>query len=122
MNENKPAAVDGLVTQLHARTLAAEAEEAANGFLWLTVWHGDLESDDDMQRVQALSDAAWSWADRWPGCVCTQGGNDYWAVRIGPPAPDPADLLADLETLAAELAPTSPATGRTWWRIHRGRP
>ena len=127
MNDPPPGnTADELLTALRGQALAEEAADYLAGRRWLTVWHGDLESADDVRRVEALASESAELASRWPGCVIRrQGGNDYSATLFGAVAgvPSPDQLADTLATFAAGIAPTHPALGaRTWWRIVRADP
>lgn len=113
-------AAEEALAQLHGRALAAETEDHLAGRAWVTVWHGDLESEQDARLVADLADRAEEYARRWPGCVVLrQGGNDYSSVLFGPAgvdAPAAAELAAQWAAYAEQIAPVSPAC-RTWWKV-----
>jgi hypothetical protein len=98
-----------------------ENEDYILGHVWVIVWHGVLETDDDELRITALADKAESLRSRWPGCVVRrQGGDDYTATLFGPAegAPPPKDLADQWSAFATETAPTHPMLDNTiLWHI-----
>lgn len=98
-----------LLDHLDAEHLVAEAQDAAHGIHWVTIEHGDPETDDDIALLRQLHDLAWS-APSDEATVSTRGGNDYWSVRVGGPAA--VRLIDQIATLANQLNPG-------WWHIRR---
>lgn len=88
--------------------LLAEAAAAAAGCRHLAAWHGDLESDQDVQRLGRLTRLFW---EHPAGHArSTRGGNDSTTFVAGPPSQDAEQVLAAVARLAATLDPG-------WWRI-----
>ena len=88
------------------RRLAAAAGELAAGRHSLTVVHGDLETQADADRYEALHHAFAEFAgERYHR---TQGGNDVTTFTVGPPAAAP--VVDALARRAHELNPG-------WWEI-----
>ena len=50
-----------LLARIRQQALVDEAEQAAHGIRHLTVVHGDMETDEDVQRMREL----WQWADAY---------------------------------------------------------
>ncbi len=88
--------------------LLAEVAEATAGYRHLTIWHGDLETDQDVERLGRLTRLFW---EHPAGHArSTRGGNDSTTFVAGPPSQDAEQTLAEVERLAATLDPG-------WWRI-----
>ncbi len=99
---------DAMLEVFAQHRLLAEAAEAAAGYRHLTIWHGDLESDQDVERLGRLTRLFW---EHPAGHArSTRGGNDYTTFVAGPPSQDAEQVLAEVERLAATLDPG-------WWRI-----
>lgn len=132
MGEDTPAGPPGLsaaeaaLADLQGQALVGEAEAHLAGRQWVTVWHGDLETEGDMRLVGALAEEAEAYQRQWPGCVVMrQGGNDYSATLFGPVegAPSPAELADRWAEFAWRIAPAHPAlAGKTWWHIVHAAP
>ncbi|MBO0821582.1 MAG: hypothetical protein J2P26_12120, partial [Nocardiopsaceae bacterium] len=61
-------------------TVSAAADDMEHGRAWVTVWHGPLETDQDVRLVEQLGAHVAELTRPWPGCLrLRQGGSDYWA-------------------------------------------
>ncbi len=79
--------------------LLAEAAEAAAGYRHLTIWHGDLETDQDVERLERLTRLFW---EHPAGHArSTRGSNDFITFVTGPPGQDAEQVLAAVQRLAA---------------------
>lgn len=99
----------GLLEQLAAASLVAEAEDLTRGVRYLSIATGDPETDDELTRINALTAAA---RTPRPGAATTsiRGGSDYLTIRVEGPTADA--FLDDLTALAHRLDPG-------FWRITR---
>lgn len=99
---------DAMLEVFAQHRLLAEAAEAAAGSRHLTIWHGDLETRQDVERLEQLTRLFW----QHPAghTRSTRGGNDSTTFVAGPPSQDAEQVLAAVERLAATLDPG-------WWRI-----
>jgi hypothetical protein len=97
----------GLLEQLARSSLIAEAEDLARGVRHLSIATGDPETDDDVARINQLTNAAWEGRDTTKA-TSIRGGNDYMTVRVEGPA---ADAVVD------ELALLAQALDPGWWRV-----
>jgi hypothetical protein len=97
----------GPLEQLAATALVAEAEDLTRGVRYLSVATGDPETDDELARINTLTDTAWI---PQPDAATTsiRGGNDYLTIRIEGPGAD-----AFVEQLAALAQRLNPG----FWRI-----
>ncbi|MEY8019116.1 hypothetical protein [Mycobacterium servetii] len=107
MSDNLFNAVEAYLAQARQAALVDEAEDLAAGIRHLSVVTGDLESDDDVRRLEQLDAAARCGRD---GARLTRsrGGNDYVTYYIAGPAAD--QFVEDLAERAKTLNPG-------WWRI-----
>ena len=100
---------DPYLVRLREAALVAEAEDLVNGIRHLSIATGDLESDDDVRRLEQLTTAAGRGRDG-ARLARYRGGSDYITYFVEGPA---ADLFVnDLAVLAEILNPG-------WWRITR---
>lgn len=99
----------GLLEQLAAASLVAEAEDLTRGVRHLSIATGDPETEDELARINTLTAAAWT---SRPGAATTsiRGGGDYLTVRVE--GPDADGFVDDLAELARRLNPG-------FWRITR---
>ncbi len=102
--------VQAMVARLTPASMTAAAEEITRGVRYLTVVHGDAETDDDARRQSDLSNAAWKL------CAGTRlsirGTNDTRTYRVEPGEPS-ADAIIDV------LADTANRLNPGWWKIRR---
>ncbi|ORX21141.1 hypothetical protein [Mycobacterium xenopi] len=102
-------AAEAFLSKLRQAALIAEAEDLAHGVRHLTVVTGDLETADDVARLDRLTAAAWQGREG-ARMITYRGGNDYVIFFIDGAA---AELFVDdLAALAETLDPG-------WWRIVR---
>jgi hypothetical protein len=99
---------DAMLEVFEHHRLLAEAAEAAAGSRHLTIWHGDLETDQDVERLGRLTRLFWTHPAGHGRS--TRGGNDSTTFVAGPPSQDAEQVLAAVERLAGTLNPG-------WWRI-----
>lgn len=107
-----------VLADLDAAALRSVAAETAVGMLYVSLLHGDLETRDDVAKLQLLRDLIdRTNNDAEPGhpvCIATRGGNDWttWCL-LGPTAPL---LQTALLGRIGQIAPS-------WWRWSTdGRP
>lgn len=100
-------AVEAYLEQLREAALVAEAQDAAHGKRHLSVVTGDLETRDDVARVEQLTAAAWAGCDG-ARMTATRGGSDYVTLVIE--GPSAGQFVDELAALAEELNPG-------FWRI-----
>jgi hypothetical protein len=94
------------VTETPGPRPAATAAEA-HGIRHLSIAHGQPETDDEMSRLQTVSERAWAIT----GDASTQsvrGGNDYLTVTVH--GDGDATAVDALQAFAETLNPG-------WWRI-----
>ncbi|OCB23525.1 MULTISPECIES: hypothetical protein [Mycobacterium] len=101
--------VEAYLEQLRQAELVAEAEDAAHGKRHLSVVTGDLETSDDVARVEQLTATAWAGRDG-AHMTASRGGSDYVTLVIEGPCA--AQFVDELAALAEELNPG-------FWRISR---
>lgn len=109
MRDERFTAAVSYLAKLRDAELVAEAEDLADGVRHLSVVTGDLESHDDVERIEQLTAAAWRGRDG-ARLVRSRGGNDYLTFYIEGLAAD--QFVTDLADLAQSLNPG-------WWRIIR---
>lgn len=102
-------AVEVYLEQLRLAELVAEAEDAAHGKRHLSVVTGDLETGDDVARIEQLTATAWAGREG-AQMTSSRGGSDYVALVIE--GPSAAQFVDELAALAEELNPG-------FWRISR---
>jgi len=89
--------------ELRQRARADEAEMAAAGWRFLSIAHGDPETQ---QHVDALTQVARTfWAQPTRGLHQIAGGNDYTTYRAGPPVEDAEQVIAATRAVAEEHNP-----------------
>jgi hypothetical protein len=99
----------GLLEQLAVVSLVAEAEDLTRGVRHLSIATGDPETDDELARINALTDAAWT-ARADAATTSIRGGGDYLTIRV-----EGAGAEAFVEDLAALAHRLDPG----FWRISR---
>ncbi|GAB4973416.1 MULTISPECIES: hypothetical protein [Mycobacterium] len=106
-DDERITAAEAFLAEIQHAALVAEAEDLAAGMRHLSVVTGDLESEDDVRRLEQLTTAAWRGRD---GARLTRsgGGNDYVTFYVDGPTAD--RFVEDLARLAETLNPG-------WWRI-----
>lgn len=102
-------AVEAYLAQLRQAALVAEAEDLATGIRHISIATGELESDDDVRRLEQLAAAA-ACGREGAGLARFGGGNDYVTFYIE--GLDADQFVEDLALLAETLNPG-------WWRISR---
>jgi hypothetical protein len=89
--------------ELRQRARAEEAEMTAVGWRFLSIAHGDPETQ---QHVDALTQVARTFhAQPTRGRRQIAGGNDYTTYRAGPPAEDAEQVIAATRAVAEEHNP-----------------
>jgi hypothetical protein len=96
-----------LAGQILAVNNLTEAELAAQGYLHLTVEHGDIESADEAAAVRHL----WTWSDRHPGAIRQSRGTNDTTTWLFPP-PHAAANRDAMQAVAHEHNPG-------FWNIRR---
>lgn len=99
----------GLLEQLAVASLVAAAEDLTRGVRHLSIATGDPETDDELARINALTDAAWT-ARADAATTSIRGGGDYLTIRVE--GAGAAAFVEDLAALAHRLDPG-------FWRINR---
>lgn len=99
----------GLLEELAVASVVAEAEDLTRGVRHLSIATGDPETDDELARVNALTDAAWT-ARADAATTSIRGGGDYLTIRV-----EGAGAEAFVEDLAALAHRLDPG----FWRISR---
>lgn len=99
----------GLLEELAVASLVAEAEDLTRGVRHLSIATGDPETDDELARINALTDAAWT-ARADAATTSIRGGGDYLTIRV-----EGAGAEAFVEDLAALARRLDPG----FWRINR---
>lgn len=108
-DEEPVTAVEAFLRQLGQASLVAEAEDLAQGRRHLSVATGDLETADDVARVEQLTSRAWQGRDG-ARVSASRGGNDYVTLVIDGPSAE--QFVDELAALAESLNPG-------FWRITR---
>lgn len=98
-------AAEAFLAQMRGAALVAEAEELAAGVRHLSVVTGQLESAEDVDRLDQLTAAAWRGRSGARTIRC-RGGSDYVTFHIDGSAAD--EFVDELAALAATLNPG-------WW-------
>lgn len=110
MNQSEDQPLTGAeahLQQLRSDALVAEAEDLARGIRHLSVATGDLETDEDVARIERLTAVAWQGRDG-AHVRASRGGSDYITLVIEGPAAE--QFVDELAALAEELNPG-------FWRI-----
>ena len=108
MSDEAFTAAEAYLEHLQQAALVAEAQDLASGIRHLSIVTGDLESDDDVRRVEQLTAAAANGRDG-ARLARSQGGNDHVTFYVEGPE---ADCFVDeLAALAGTLNPG-------WWRVN----
>lgn len=102
-------AIEAHLEQLRQAELVAEAEDAAHGKRHLSVVTGNLETSDDVARVEQLTATAWAGREG-AHMTASPGGSDYLTLVIEGPCA--AQFVDELAALAEELNPG-------FWRVSR---
>jgi hypothetical protein len=105
--EDRLSAAEAYLAQLRQAALIAEAEDLARGVRHLSVVTGELETGDDVARIEQLTAAAWQGRDG-ARMRTYRGGGDYVTFFIAGVAAD--QFVEELAALAEALNPG-------WWRI-----
>lgn len=87
----------------------AYLEDAAHGKRHLSVVTGDLETSEDVARVEQLTAVAWAGREG-ARMTASRGGSDYVTLVID--GPSAGQFVDELAALAIELNPG-------FWRISR---
>lgn len=98
---------NALLAHLQQAALVAEAEDLAAGVRHLSVATGDLESEDDVQRLNQLTEAANRGSDG-ARLIRTRGGSDYVTFYVEG---------SSAENFVKELAELAESLNPGWWRI-----
>ena len=107
--DDRQSAAEAYLAQLRQAALIAEAEDLAHGVRHLSVVTGELETADDVTRIEQLTAAAWRGRDG-ARMRTSRGGSDYVTLFIEGAA---ADQFVD------ELAALAEALNPGWWRMTR---
>lgn len=100
-------AAHAFLQQLREHALIDEAQDLAHGTRHLSIAHGQPETDDEMSRLQTISERAWAiTGDALTKSV--RGGNDYLTIAVH--GDGAADAVDELQALAESLNPG-------WWTI-----
>lgn len=99
-------AAGAYLAKMRQAALVAEAEELAAGVRHLSVVTGELETGEDVDRLEQLTAAAWRGRDGARTVRC-RGGSDYVTFHIEGRTAD--EFVDELAALAASLNPG-------WWR------
>jgi hypothetical protein len=89
---------------------AREAEQVAEGWRFLSIVHGDLERQEDVDALSQLAETFWGQVT--DGRRQIRGGNDYTTYCAGPPADQADRVITAVEAVASEFNPG-------WWRVTR---
>lgn len=102
-------AAEAYLEQLNQAALLAEAEDLTHGIRHLSITTGQLETAEDVDRVEQLTAAAWRGRDG-ARMRASRGGSDYLTFVIEGEAAE--QFVDELAALAEILNPG-------YWRISR---